>query len=118
MKTYKNLTPHEITLLSEDERKEILARKDACEKPLRLEEEMEFVGMTEFEGVDCPLFNSVHHFPEGDGPPQVDGLLYIVPYQVAVAFPERNDLVVPIVVRDGNGRIIGCTGFQRPVQEL
>lgn len=118
MKTYKNLTPHEITRIDREERNRILAEKGASEEPLRLEEEEEFCEWTLFEGIRTPLYKSVHHFPEGDGPLKEDGLLYIVSYQVAVAFPGRGDLVVPKIVRNGDGEIMGCTGFCRPVKEL
>lgn len=43
-----------------------------------------------------------------------EGVYYVVSYPVAVACPDRSDLLVPHgIVRDNEGRIQGCTGFSR-----
>ncbi len=58
---------------------------------------------------------SVTVFGEPIGlPKQADGTYYIVSQMVKSACPERDDLLVPAdVVRDDNGNIIGCRGFNR-----
>lgn len=51
-------------------------------------------------------------------PEPVDGVVYIVPFLVCQACPDRTDLVAPdttpeSVVRDSDGRIVGVKRFQK-----
>lgn len=47
-------------------------------------------------------------------PPRMAGAFYIVSSLVAQACPERDDLLIPAhMVRDENGKVVGCTAFAR-----
>ena len=61
----------------------------------------------------CPLFTTetgeVTNLPDAQ-----DSVWYIVSAQVRMALPERKDLLSPgDLVRDDEGRPIGCNGFNR-----
>ena len=66
----------------------------------------------EIDGV--PLFCTAFGQVEGL-PPQEAGRYYLVSALVASAVKERTDLLSPSgLVRDGEGKVIGCEGFTRP----
>ena len=66
----------------------------------------------EIDGV--PLFSTAFGQVEGL-PPQEAGRYYLVSALVASAEKDRTDLLSPSgLVRDEQGRVIGCEGFTRP----
>jgi hypothetical protein len=101
-----NTTPHAINVMLQGEILEIPAAK----QPLRLREEVKFVGIAGH----IPLYEK-EFVLEDDLPPEDEKgeILYIVPAIVAQALRRRRrDLVVPHgFVRDVNGNIIGCQGL-------
>ncbi len=46
-------------------------------------------------------------------PPPQENILYIVSSYIAKAFPQREDLVVPHLVRDKNGKVLGASMLTR-----
>jgi hypothetical protein len=61
---------------------------------------------------DIPLYTATYGDIEGL-PDPVDGVTYIVSGMVKAAVPERGDVVSPgNLVRDENGKPIGCDGFK------
>jgi hypothetical protein len=47
-------------------------------------------------------------------PPKRDGVQYIVSQYVRQALPERKDLISPAkLLRDNNGKVVGCGAFER-----
>lgn len=53
-------------------------------------------------------------FGESNLPPQEDGVYWVVSQIVKSAHPDRDDLLVPAdLVRDEEGRIIGCRALGR-----
>jgi len=101
-----NTTPHPISIVLQGEIIEIPAAK----QPLRLKEEVEFVGIAG----NVPLFRK-EFILEDTLPPEDenDEIIFIVPAIIAQFFRKtRRDLVVPHgLVRDTNGAVIGCQGF-------
>lgn len=92
-----NLTPHDINIIGGETIK--------SSGVVRLSVKTEVVG--EVNGL--PLTKKV--FGEVEGLPEKEkGTLFIVSALVAGAV-DRDDLIVPNVVRDDKGRIIGCDGF-------
>ena len=66
----------------------------------------------EIDGV--PLFKTAFGRVEGL-PPMEAGRYYLVSALVASAASDRDDLLSPSgLVRDGEGKVIGCEGFTRP----
>lgn len=105
MAIIKNLTPHPIHLLGEDNQ---VIRTFASEGLVRLQATTVDAGFT----VDnCKITKTV--FGEPTGLPEYQfGQFYIVSQLVKSALPAREDLLVPAeVVRDSNGNIIGCKSF-------
>jgi hypothetical protein len=102
-----NLTPHKVVVL--DDNNNVVA-EFASEGVIRLSEERQLIG--QINGI--PLY--IKRFGTTVAlPPQREGVYYIVSLPVAQAFPDRSDFIVPDqVVRDNEGRIIGCRGFTRP----
>jgi len=105
----RNYTPHTINLLDEDN-KELFSIPPEGEVP-RVEEKSEKIGSVGFAEV-APLYKvelgQVKNLPEPE-----EGVVLIVSKMVARA-SNRNDLIVPInLVRNEQGRIIGCRGFAR-----
>ena len=104
----KNYTPHTINLLDEDN-KELFSIPPEGEVP-RVEEKSEKIGSVGAEV--APLYKvelgQVKNLPEPE-----EGVVLIVSKMVARA-SNRDDLIVPYnLVRDEEGRIIGCRGFAR-----
>ena len=99
-----NMTPHDITLMTED--KEIIEIFPKSEEPIRLESKQVIVGNTD----KCPIKQVC--FGLSNLPDYEKGVYYIVSALVANAYPERKDLfMVNETVRDENGRIQGCKSF-------
>lgn len=99
-----NLTPHDVI---------VIVGKDTinfkkCVNPARVETQNE--KKMEIEGIPCykTTFGKVCNLPE-----PAEGDFYIVSQIIKSALPERTDLLVPAeVVRDTEGKIVGCRGFQ------
>jgi len=104
-KVLVNTTPHAINVMLQGEIIEIPAAK----QPLRLKEEVTFTGIAG----NIPLFRK--ELIMGDTLPpedENDEFLFIVSPLIAQLFRRtRRDLVVPHIVRDDKGNIIGCQGF-------
>lgn len=102
-----NKTPHPVTVFSDVEG---TVTYGAAESPARVSEERSLVGYNN----DCIPFY-IYKYGQVTGlPPEEDpDVAYIVSSQVMQAIPQRNDLLVPAdMVRDDQGRIIGCNGFR------
>lgn len=104
----KNLTPHKITILNSDgslvvceiEPSGIIARVDSKKEAIDIEDGIIFWQATFGEVKDLPEF-------------QQDTYL-IVSRLVANAVPERQDVWSPgELVRDDQGRPIGCLGLSK-----
>jgi hypothetical protein len=105
-KVLVNTTPHPVSIILQGEILEIPAAK----QPLRLREEVKFVGIAGH----IPLYEKEFVLEDSLPPEDEKGeVLFIVPAIVAQALRrKRRDLVVPHgFVRDVNGNIIGCQGL-------
>jgi len=103
--TLVNTTPHAINVL-DYRTHEVRFSIPAAPQPLRLEERLEHVG--NLAGVPLVRKSLVANIslPE----PQ-EGVFYVVPLAVAQML-QRPDFVVPDdLVRDDQGRVIGCRRF-------
>ena len=102
----KNFTPHEVVVLNDQY--EVVARFPS-EGVIRLSEERLKIG----DANGIPIYKKSFGGSESL-PPEEDGTVYIVSLPVAQAFPSRSDFIVPDqLVRDDQGRIIGCRAFAR-----
>jgi hypothetical protein len=104
-----NLTPHEITIVREDN-KIVLPPSGTI---ARVATTRRVVATIEVHGMTIPVhrveFGQVENLPE----PQ-PGTWYIVSAIVAQAAPGRDDLVIPDdAVRDEQGRIVGARALAR-----
>jgi hypothetical protein len=99
-----NATPHDIQEVTTGK----IYKTSGIE--IRLKEDFTEIGTIDHK---VPLFNRV--LGEVSGLPQYHyGTYYIVSIMVKNAIPEREDLItVGELVRDENGKIIGCKGFIR-----
>jgi hypothetical protein len=96
-----NLTPHEINIVGADG---VVIRTIPSSGLVRLATTTASAGMV--DGI--PLTQTVFGDPEGL-PEMADGAYFIVSSIVKAALPNRADLLVPSeMVRDADGRIIGC----------
>lgn len=103
-----NLTGHDVTLLAWNDE----AITVPSEGQLRVYSNQQVVGMVRSETVDVPLLEIVEQRLSMAADEQPD-TLFIVSGIVA-AKARRPDFVVPSrVVRDGNGRAIGCRALAR-----
>jgi hypothetical protein len=100
-----NLTPHAVNLLTETE--EIVIPSAGIVR-LREEQDRE----ADLFGI-YPVVRI--RYAEAIGlPEEQEGTFYIVSNLVAQAFPGRGDLLVPVnMVRDEQGRILGCRALGR-----
>jgi len=97
-----NLTPHPVTIVSQDGTK--LTEIPPSGELARLKAST--VRDSEHEGI--PLSKTVFGEPTGI-PEYKEGVYLIVSQMIKSALPNREDLVVPAeVVRDEKGQIIGC----------
>jgi len=102
--TFINTTPHPVHVLNRDG--ELVLTIPAASQPLRLEERLESLG--DLAGV--PLVKKALAADISLPEPQ-EGVYYIVSLAVAQA-ARRPDLLVPDdLVRDDQGRILGCRRF-------
>jgi len=113
-----NLTPHDVVVVDKEEK--TLATFPRSEKPARCVVSNEIVAYDDNgddRGTLFPffktVFGAVENLPPSD---DVNGIFtkryYIVSRIVAEAAEGRDDLLVPtVIVRDKDGRVIGCMGF-------
>ena len=95
-----NCYPHDLVIAGK-------VKLPASEVVLRLEESMVQIG--EIEGARFfERWTTVHGLP-----PRQPETLYVVRAVVAEARRDRDDLIVPNVVRDDRGRIVRCDSFYR-----
>ena len=96
-----NFTPHDINIVGADGE---VVQTIPSSGLVRLATTTASAGMV--DGI--PLTKTVFGDPEGL-PEIADGTYYIVSSIVKAALPDRADLLVPSeMVRDADGRIIGC----------
>ncbi|WP_067968323.1 hypothetical protein [Nocardiopsis trehalosi] len=101
-----NLTPHEVTIFDANDR--ILVRCPAATKPVRVAVDRCEIGR--IEGI--PVVSE--DYGRALLPDPARGIWYIVSATVALAHPERRDLLVPTdLVRSSDGTILGCKALGR-----
>ncbi len=105
-----NLTPHAVRILGDDN--EIIAEIPPSGQVIRLEEEA--IAVWEVNGIQV-----VDKRLKTEGtklPPESKGTMYIVPLAVAQSIKRRDLLVPDSLVRDSEGKVIGCRRFARIVE--
>lgn len=107
MANIKNLTPHDVRVLNNNNEVVVTLVSEGI---ARVSSETQVVDT--LNGV--PITETV--FGEVTGlPPEAEGTYYIVSRMVASAASERHDLLVPgLQVRDEQGRVVGCKSLDRP----
>lgn len=103
----RNLTPHSVTLHRTDGSVETIQPEGLVPRA-----EMETVQTGTLAGVPVRITRPSRVV---DLPPPEEGTMLIVSRVVASAAPDRDDLVFPDeLVRDDQGRVVGCRAFGRP----
>lgn len=106
-----NMTPHTITVVRPHDPAVVVAELLPFGAALRLQEEKHSAGDVMINGEKVPLTYTMFLGCEGLPEERSDTFL-IVSRLVAQAFPDRSDLLVPTgLVRDKDGVVRGCTGF-------
>lgn len=106
MTDIKNLTPHSIVVILSDDIRYVITPSDTV---ARCTATTETIG--EVNGI--PLTKTSYGEVYGLPSPR-DNTIYIVSSVVAQALPNRDDLFIPNeIVRDANGKVIGCKSFGR-----
>lgn len=101
-----NLTPHEVNIY---EGEKLVKTVPASGKVARREQREEVLGK-----VDGITITEQFFYGTSGVPSQKEGIAYIVSRIVAEAFTFRDDLYIPgPMVRDENGRVIGCQGLSK-----
>ena len=120
-----NCTPHDVAIYSsadcymyngslylregDEEYPEPLRVYPAAKEPARVTFVQKPAGMADGIPVCWWAPNEIVNLPE----PKTD-TFYIVSKMVAQAWPEREDFIFPgTVVRDADGRVVGCIDFSR-----
>ena len=99
-----NMTPHTVNMVSEDGTK---IADFVSEGEIRLTQESKQIGTINGVPLTQTFFGDVQGLPE-----EKEGTFYIVSRLVLTACPNRKDLLVPNdIVRDSQGRVIGCKSF-------
>lgn len=103
-----NLTPHSITVVGDSGETILTIPSAGVARCSVKKERVATIGINDHNiPVSWVTFGEVVDLPE----PQ-DGTIYIVSRAVAEARRDRDDLLVPDdLVRDEEGRIVGCRGF-------
>ena len=96
-----NCTPHPINLLDG----EVIEKSGIIPRLIEKEKKIESI---EKYSLYQKSFGQIDNLPE-----KKPDTYYIVSALIVQACPEREDLLVPRVIRDGQGKIIGCDGFYR-----
>lgn len=111
-----NATPHDILVVSEDGSTVRIPKPDDESGVARVTVERQKVATPPFETVEGAVFAPVYTSVFGEVvnlPPQRPNVFYIVSSVVAQACPGRTDLLVPDeLVRDEEGRVVGCRSFR------
>lgn len=103
MANFINLTPHDITIITESGNSVF----PATGKVARVKVESKEIGNVAGIPVMKNFYSDVEGLPDTN-----EGTYYLVSKIVADAVPYRNDVLIPNdSVRDENGRIIGCRNF-------
>lgn len=106
MASIKNLTPHNIVVLIDDDIKYVIS---PCGAVARCSQRTETIG--EINGI--PLTRTTYGDVINLPAPQ-ENTIYIVSTLVAQACADRDDLFIPNeIVRDENGKVLGCKSFGR-----
>lgn len=101
-----NLTPHAVNVIREDNTTLTIAPSGTVARVSQMREQ---IGEVEGIPINVSKFGEVVDLPE-----QQEGVFLIVSRLVISALPDREDLIVPDdLVRDDQGRIIGCRSFSR-----
>lgn len=101
----KNCTPHEISIYSAS----AVVKFPPCGIVPRCEQHEELIGEIDNIKITKQFFGDVTDLPE-----QEDGVYLIVSRLVATACPNRSDLLVPgPLIRDGEGKVVGCNGLSK-----
>lgn len=105
----RNLTPHPINLITPHG--EVTIQPDPELTPPRVSTTSNAATPINLDGVEIPV--SIVGTGSLTGlPDECDGVAYVVSRMVAEAAPHRRDLLIPDgLVRDQQGRVIGCQGF-------
>jgi len=104
MASIKNLTPHPIHLVDENNN---IIRTFAPDGLVRLKATTVDAGQID----GCKVTTTQFGEPEGL-PEEKEEIFFLVSQLVKSALPSRKDLLVPAeVVRDEKGNIIGCRSF-------
>lgn len=97
-----NMTPHPVNIV--DENNEVVEIFPKSGNLIRLSSSTVSVGMIGNIPITKTKFGAAEGLPD-----YKDDVFYVVSQLVKSAFPDRGDLLVPAeVVRDADGRIIGC----------
>lgn len=106
----KNLTPHSVTIVLPNGESTTLPPEGTVPRRETITQNVgEINGIPVVRNVLGPVIG----LPEPE-----EGIMYIVPFLVASALPERDDLLAPdttpaSVVRDEQGRIVGVKRLQK-----
>jgi hypothetical protein len=104
MSTLVNLTPHVINMMHADGSIEVI---EASGVVARHTEQRIIVGSVNGIALYAVSYGEVSGLPE-----QTEDTFYIVSMPVRLALPTRKDLLSPgDLVRDSEGKPIGCKGF-------
>ncbi len=104
-----NLTVHEVTVMSNGSGISFPASGTEA----RIVERTDSVASVVTDGGPVPT-ETVWHGEVSNLPPPKPGTTFLVSRLVAMAVPDRDDLVFPSrEVRDASGRIIGCSALGR-----
>lgn len=99
-----NLTPHRVTVINDGN--EVMTI-EASGVVARCKTDTVIVGSINGVPITRTVFGDVEGLPEAS-----TGVFYIVSAIVKNARPDRSDLLVPVgVVKDDEGRIVGCTSL-------
>lgn len=108
----KNYTPHSVIIMRRNEAGDgyDVVADIPSSGMARVEARTEVVGSMGSIPLTRSVYGEVTSLPEPS-----DGVSYIVSRLVASALPDRNDLLVPgQLVRDEQGRVIGCGSLEVP----
>lgn len=114
MMKFVNLTPHTVVLCDNNVGNAVLATFPADpEGPARLVDQTEIAGHALVDGTPFAAVMRRRSFAGVVGLPDPQpGVMYIVSSFVLDAVPDRDDLCAPGgFIRDGQGRVVGCTFF-------
>ena len=107
-----NLTPHPLIVVDEEGRELLSVAPSGT--PLRLKETRRGSRTIAVGEVAVEIEEVSYAEPSTALPEPREGVLYFVSMLTALSLRDREDLVFPLgVVRDADGRILGCRSFGR-----